>query len=126
MDAIIAGIAQEEYPAENKFFMEHGFKLEESRIGAYNLFLENNINAATAAFYKGALKRLSEILDDDLYVVLASVSCAVVHVKSRFTLRGLRQTAKDERRNPYADPREFLSDRVYLYSRKDDTFDVAQ
>jgi hypothetical protein len=126
MDAIIAGTAQEEYPAENKFFMEPGFKLDESRMGAYNLFLENNVNAATAAFYKGALKKLSDILDDDLYVVLASVSYAVVHPKSRCTLRELRQAAKNEKHNPYADPREFLSDRVYLYSREDDIFGAAQ
>jgi hypothetical protein len=126
MDVIINGIAPEDYPAENKFFMEPGFKLEESRSGSYNLFAENNINAATVAFYKGALKRLSDILDDDLYVVLASMSHAVVHPQSLFALRGLRQTAKNEKRNPYADPAEFLSDRVYLYSRKDDSFDVAQ
>jgi hypothetical protein len=126
MEALIAGTTPKGYPAENKFFMDSGFKLAESRAGVYNLFVENSANAATAAFYKGALKKLSDILDDDLYIVLASMSYAVVHLKSRFALRGLRQTAKDEKHNPYADPAEFLSDRVYLYSRKDDNFDVAQ
>jgi hypothetical protein len=126
LDVLVAGTMPEDYPAEKKYFMEPGFQLEESRRGAYNLFLENNRNAATAVFCKGTLRRLSALINDDLYIILASMSYATVHPQSRFSLRGLRQTAKDEKHNPYADPAEFLSDRVYLYSRKDDSFDVAQ
>ena len=123
MDAVIEGISAEQYPAVNKYFNEPGFELEASKTGTYSLFLEGgNTHAATAVFYHNALKNLAEAMRDDLYVVIPSMTFVMVHEKSSVSLNRLRRYARDEKNNPHNDPAEFLSDGVYFYSRKEDSF----
>jgi hypothetical protein len=124
-EAIIRGKLPKDYPAAKKYFMEPNFKLGKSLLGSYTLIVENSLNNATAVFYKGALKRLSELLNDDLYIVIASFDHAIVHKQSSISLDKIQYMAKKEKNNPYAKPEDFLSDNVYTYSRKDDTLTMV-
>jgi len=124
MDAFMRGETPESYAPQHKFFMEPGFVLEKDRMNTYNLFLDGNINAATAVFYKGALKQLAAALGDDLYLVIASMSFVVVHPKRSIPLNQVKRFAKEEKRNPYANPAEFLSDGVYFYNRREDSLRI--
>lgn len=121
MEAAMSGKTLETYPAKHKYLMDHGFVLEKSELGTYNLFLEGNVNAATAVFYNGALKKLASHIGDDLYLVIASMSFVVIHEKRSISLNRVRKFAKQEKSNPYANPSEFLSDGVYFYNRKEDS-----
>jgi hypothetical protein len=89
------------------------------------LFANNSVNNASIVFYNGVLQKLAEILNDDLYLVIASMSYAVLHTKKSISLERLRKMARNERNNPYADPDEFLSDGVYLYSATDGTLKMV-
>ena len=120
MDVIQTGISPYDYPDEHKYFMRPDFILEKSCTGSYHFFLEGNINAATAVFYQGVLKKFSEIVNDDLYIVIASMSFVVIHERKSISLGDLKKRALREKTNPYANPAEFLSDGVYHYSRRDD------
>jgi hypothetical protein len=113
------------YPDVHKYFMEPSFELQPSRLGAYALFADNNVNNASIVFYNGVLHRLAEILKDDLYFMIGSMSYAVLHTKKSISLEKLRMMARKERHNPYADPDEFLSDGVYLYSAADGTLKMV-
>jgi len=113
------------YPDVHKYFMESPFELEPSRLGAYALFADNSVNNASVVFYDGVLHKLSEILSDDLYFVIASMSYVVLHTKKSISLEKLRMMARKERNNPYADPDEFLSDGVYLYSAANGTLKMV-
>ena len=120
LEAIQSGIHPEAYPAKHKYFMNPDFILEKSHIGGYHLFLEGNINAATAVFYHDALKKIAQIVGDDLYLIIASMSFVVIHEKKSITFGNLKKIALEEKTNPYADPAEFLSDGVYHYCKRED------
>ncbi|MCL2387438.1 MAG: DUF5688 family protein [Defluviitaleaceae bacterium] len=111
----------DDVPDNNKFFMEQDFKLMKSVQSTYVLFLQDNINNATIPFINGTLQRLSEIMNDDLYLVIASMSYLVMHPQKSISLKQAKRNARNEKTNPYADPDEYLSDNVYLYTRADDT-----
>ena len=66
------------------------------------------------------MKRLSEVLNDGFYLVVASMSYVVVHVEKSTTLEQVKETAKRERNNPYAREEEFLTDGIYYYSREEE------
>jgi len=119
-ESLQAEILPEDYPDKHKYFMRPDCIIEKSRAGSYHFFLDGNINAATAVFYPDVLKRFSALVDDDLYIVIASMSFIGVHERKSISLSTLRKMAIKEKTNPYADPAEFLSDGVYHYSRRDD------
>ena len=100
--------------------MKPSFKLGKSKIGVYNLFVQDSVNAAAAIFYKGAMKRLSEVLNDGFYLVVTSMSYVVIHEEKLFSLEEVKALAKKERNNPYAMEEEFLTDGVYYYSREEE------
>ena len=117
-DFLITGKTPETYPAINKYFMNPDFIFEKSKNGSYHLFLDVNVNAATAVFYDGTLKKIAELVNDDLYLVIASMSFVVVHESKTISLARLKRVAMEEKSSPHADPAEFLSDGVYHYSRR--------
>ena len=121
IDKLIIETAPKDYPAENKFFMAPDFCLEESLLGIYNLFIENNRNAATAVFYPGVMKKLAEVLNDDLYIVITFLEYVIVHPQESVSLQKIKEVAKDMKNDLFADPAEFITNGVYYYSREDDS-----
>ena len=120
MEDIMLGKGIETYPAENKFFMRPEYVHVKSSISAYSVFLNESPNAATAIFIPKALKRLAEILQDDLYISTPFMSFTVVHGKRSISLDELRQMNKKLKLSPLENQSEFLTENVYLYSVKRD------
>jgi len=110
-------------PDQNRFFMEDNFKLPLSMHGAFSLFQEDGLNDATIVFYKGAMHRIATLLDDDLYIIMPETDYAVVHAKKRYPNKQLKKLFKlIKNRTPQ---NEILSEKIYLYSRADDSLSVA-
>ena len=118
---MFSGVAPEDQPAQSKYFMNFNFVLNKSNLGAYHLFVNGSINHASAVFYPGVLKRLSQLLNDDLYLVISSVDFVVIHVKSAFPLARIKMLAQADKGRPYVDDKTFLTERVYYYSRAKDS-----
>lgn len=121
MSALMRGKTPDTYEPKHKYLMDSNFVLEKDAGGVYSLSLEGNVNAATAVFYKGTLKKLAKELKDDLYLVISSMSFVMAHAKRSIPLNQVRRMAQQEKNNPYANPDEFLSDGVYFYNRKEDS-----
>lgn len=116
-------------PRRNKFFMNPliKFQLLPSSMWTYFLSIEGGINGAIAAFYPGALERLAEIMDEDLYLSFTSVREAMVHKASEITADVIKEGARSNAENPYLDGEdEFLSQSAYMFSRDDNSLKIVR
>ena len=110
-------------PDENRFFMEPDFKLNLSLSGVYSLFQDDGLNDATIIFYKDAMKRIAEILNDDLYVIAPQIDYAVVHAKKKLPAKQLKKIFKRIKSN--ASGKEgMLSELIFCYKRDEDKLTV--
>ena len=126
MGDIVAGTKVsdvEKFPSKNKYFMDEDFELKKSFNHAYMLRLEVNPNSSTAVFLTGVSKRLSEVLNDDLYFVLTSTNFSIIHTKSQHKLKDVLEMAENDRKSAYADKENFLSEGIYYYDRNKDTLE---
>lgn len=78
-------------------------------------------NGAIAVFLPGVVKRISECLDDDFYIAFTSIHEAMVHATKTVTVEAL-QDVLTETINDTVDNDEFLSYRIFHYSRDTQKF----
>ena len=120
MEHIMMGQKPETYPDKNKFFLRPDYSHNISQIGTYSMFINNSLNAAGALFYPGVVQKLSEVLQGDFYAAIPYMSYVAIHVKGSLPLADIRDMVKRMKHSPLENPSEFLTDNVYLYSRKND------
>ena len=118
MGLAITGTKPEQYPDRNKFFMRLDYAHEPCASGAYVLFVKDSPNSAAAIFYPGVAEKLASILQDDLYVAMPFISWVAVHGKSSLPLGRIREMVSNMKRSPLENPKEFLTENIYYYSRK--------
>lgn len=111
-------------PDKNRFFMDDNFALNKSVNNAYALFQEDGLNDSTVVFYKGAMQRLANILDDDLYIILPEVNFAVAHAVKQFPTKQLKKISKRVIGGADKAKSDMLSAKVYIYTRADDKISV--
>lgn len=77
------------------------------------------LNGATALFYPGVAKRIGALLGEDFYVVFTSIHEAMIHGATTVAPEIIR--ASLESVNASNEKTEILSDKVYYYSRKNNS-----
>ena len=125
MDFALTGVAPAAYPDKNKYFMRQGYSHDVCMSGAYVLFTNDSPNAAAAIFYPGVPERLASILQDDFYVAMPFMSWVVVHAKKSISLDDIREMVDRMKNSPHEDPKDFLTDNVFYYSRKHDVLKMV-
>lgn len=84
-----------------------------------------NHNGAAAVCYKNVLERFSKKIEDDLVILPSSVhETILMPLQKNCSKESLREMVYDVNRT-MLDQSEFLSDNVYLYSRKDRQLMIA-
>lgn len=84
-----------------------------------------NHNGAAAVCYKNVLERFSKKIEDDLVILPSSVhETILMPLQKNSSKESLREMVYDVNRT-MLDQSEFLSDNVYLYSRKDRQLMIA-
>ena len=83
----------------------------------------NYVNGAIAVFMPGVMERLSELLESDIYFGFLNTEAAVIH-KSNLVSTGVIQDAL-RFQNHNCGSEEFLSEKVYFYSRERDRIEVV-
>lgn len=82
----------------------------------------NDINGAISIFLPGVAERLAELLGSDLYIGFLSTDAAVIHNSSLVTPDAIK-CALGFQNNQYGCD-DFLSGKVYYYSRERDRIEV--
>ena len=93
----------------------YGMRLCGERVG-YCLSTDKRTNGAVAVFLPGVAQKLSEILDDDFYIVFTSIHEAMIHPKSKCYPEGLERILKETIEDATPDE-DFLADEIYYYDR---------
>ena len=109
-------------PDGERFFMEENFQLPSTGNGIYTLFQENGMNDPSVVFYKGALAKIADLVDDDLYVIIPESHVAILHSKRKCSRKQLRKIMKKMENDPFRV--DTLSEKIFLYARADDTLAV--
>lgn len=89
-----------------------------------NIFLTNvnKVNGAIAIFAPEVAKRLAELLGNDFYFGFINMDAAVIHDSSKVTVEDIRNGL---RRCVTAASEDYLSGKVYFYSRTRKQFEVV-
>ena len=111
-------------PDENRFIMHTNFNPTKSAHGIYSLFQEDGLNAATIVFYKGAMQKLANTLNDDLYIVFPEDDYAFVHETKKLPAKQMKKIFKHLKTDPTRAKGDLLSAKIYLYTRIDDNIRV--
>lgn len=98
----------------------------ENRIAGNCISTERRVNGATAVFYPGVARRLSDLMgENDLYLVFTSIHEVMVHsvqdVSLEMVEKAFRETQEEE-----VPPEERLTTKVYRYSKKKDQIFIAE
>ena len=93
----------------------YGMRVCGERVG-YCLSTDKRTNGAVAVFLPGVAQKLSEILDDDFYIVFTSIHEAMIHPKSKCYPEGLERILKETIEDATPDE-DFLADEIYYYDR---------
>lgn len=97
----------------------------EMSIPMFVLSNTGNHNGAAAVCYKDILERFSQKVDDDLVIIPSSIhETMLLPLQKSNSIEDLREIVYDSNRT-MLEPSEFLSDNVYLYSRKDRQLIIA-
>ncbi len=92
------------------------------------LYVLSNTQAlygASAVLYPGVLKEIADKLGEDFYLLPSSVHEMLVMPKSHVREIGVLRSVIREINEYEMDPKDVLSDQVYLYSRERDDFAIA-
>lgn len=109
--------------SENTFVKEDVKPAQRSEM--YILTNKIKLDGATVLFYPGMMEHVSEILEDDYYVLPSSLhETIIVPKKSNLTLKMLQEMVKEVNEEA-VEPKDILSDKVLLYNRKTDTLVIA-
>lgn len=91
----------------------------------YGIFITtvNRVNGAVSIFMPGVLKRLGELLGSDIYFGFIDTDTVVIHNSSRISPEEICDALRFQNCN-YG-RYNFLSEKVYFYSRKQDRIEVV-
>lgn len=81
----------------------------------------NKTNGAVAVFLPGVAKRLSQLLDGDLYLAFTSIHEVMVHNANLVTSEDLKEVLADTIQEATTEE-EYLSSHIYHYSQKTGEF----
>ena len=85
---------------------------------------KSQINGAVAIFLPGVAKRLGELMGNDLYIAFTSMHEAAIHNCEKVYPETIQESLKNLNREMPADE-DFLSEKVYYYSRAKDRIEVV-
>ena len=83
----------------------------------------NYVNGAIAVFMPGVMERLSELLESDLYIGFLNTETAVIHKSNLVPPEAIRDALRFQ--NNDCGREDFLSEKVYFYSRERDRIEVV-
>lgn len=83
----------------------------------------NYVNGAIAVFMPGVMERLSELLESDIYFGFLNTEAAVIHKSNLVPPEVIRDALRFQNHNCGSE--EFLSEKVYFYSRERDRIEVV-
>ncbi|MDR1549001.1 MAG: DUF5688 family protein [Hungatella sp.] len=82
----------------------------------------NQVNGAVSIFLPGVAKRLGDLIGDDYYIGFISTEMVVVHACNVMPAEAIQEALQYQ--NRLFTEEEFLSNKVYFYSRNRDQIDV--
>ena len=90
----------------------------------YGIFVttEISVNGAAAIFMPGVAKRLGELIGADFYIGFLSTEAAVIHDSSLMSPEAIGEALRFQNKTCSGD--DFLSEKVYFYSRERDKIEV--
>lgn len=88
------------------------------------LSTEKRINGAVAIFMPGVARKISQLLDSDLYLVFTSIHEVMIHSDTTVGAEDLRNILQETVRFMTAEE-DFLTYKIYHYERKTGRFSVA-
>lgn len=108
----------------NCAFMEQN-ELPEEVKGTFGIFVSNKnmINGAVSVFLPGVAKKLGELLDSDFYIAFTSIHEAAIHKIGTMAVEAIRESLMYMKMENDSED-EFLSEKVYRYSREKDIIEV--
>lgn len=108
----------------NCAFMEQN-ELPKEVQGTFGIFVSNKnlINGAVSVFLPGVAKKLGELLDSDFYIAFMSIHEAAIHKTGTIEVDVIRKSLMYMKLGNDSEG-EFLSDKVYRYSREKDIIEV--
>ena len=83
----------------------------------------NSVNGAVSVFMPGVLERLSALLESDLYIGFLNTEAAVIHKSNLVPPKVIQDALRFQNHNCGSE--DFLSEKVYFYSRKSDQIKVV-
>lgn len=92
----------------------------------YGIFVTtvNRVNGAVSVFMPGVLKRFGELLGSDIYFGFIDMDSVVIHNSSRISPEEIRDALRFQNCAYGCD--NFLSEKVYFYSREQDRIEVVE
>lgn len=84
----------------------------------------NRVNGAIAVFMPGVMERLSGLLESDLYIGFLNTDAAVIHKSNLVSPETIREALRFQNHNRNSE--DFLSEKVYFYSREKDRIEVVR
>ena len=92
----------------------------------YGIFVTtvNRVNGAVSVFMPGVLKRLGELLGSDIYFGFIDMDAVVIHNSSWISPEEIRDALRFQ--NCTCGCHNFLSEKVYFYSREQDWIEVVE
>ena len=106
---------------EGEEFMEKDINLKKDAVRGNCLSTVNKTNGAVAVFLPGVAKRLSQLLDGDLYLAFTSIHEVMVHNANLVTSEDLKEVLADTIQEATTEE-EYLSSHIYHYSQKTGEF----
>ena len=110
------------YEGENFMDLLHPCALNTSPCGNC-ISTRRKTNGAISIFLPGVAARLSDLLEDDLYLAFTSVHEVMVHAALGVDSHMLRSVLVDTIRET-TPPSDFLTDHLYIYRRKERVFEM--
>lgn len=111
-------------PAEQEFMstVPEAIKTDSGK-GIFITTVEK-VNGAVSIFMPGVLKRLGELLGSDIYFGFIDIDVVVIHNSSKITPEEIRDALRLQNCNYGSD--NFLSEKVYFYSRERERIEVVE
>lgn len=101
---------------EGEEFMEKDINLRKDAVRGNCLSTVKKTNGAVAVFLPGVAKRLSQLLDADLYLAFTSIHEVMVHNADLVSLEDLKEVLAETIREA-TEEEDYLSSHIYRYSQ---------
>lgn len=106
---------------EGEEFMEKDINLRRDEVRGNCLSTVKKTNGAVAIFLPGVAKRLSQLLDADLYLAFTSIHEVMVHNAKLVSPEDLKEVLEETIREA-TEEEDYLSSHIYHYSQKTGEF----